>query len=372
MDNIATDALSKEKMMFFAGAEPWHKLGQYVGQNCVTWAEAMKQAHLDWTVSKRQLFGKIGESFKLISAWGIFRDDINDFIATVGDVYRPIQNHECFDFVDALLGVSAGSHYETAGALGNGYQVWCLARIPEADFEINGGDQHRSYLLFTTSHDGSLAAQAKITTTRVVCQNTLFAALASEGQMLKIKHTTNADEKLSRARAMMGKAVNGAKELAGKLATLAERKLTRESVATIFDRLFPKPKDETQNQTRRVNAIGDILSLFERNDDNAYPEIRGSAYNLLNAFTEYTDHQKTARVTDKRPGYTQEQARIESSMFGSGAQFKGQVLDVILEATNGAPILQKRTLYSAPNGNGLTTGSQLLDAICDQTPLKPV
>jgi phage/plasmid-like protein (TIGR03299 family) len=368
--DIAIDRATGERMMMYVGAMPWHKLGQCLGTECVTWEQAFKAAHLDWTVSKHRLmtgYTQDGQPTE-IDAFGIFRDDNHAFIGTVGDVYKPIQNVDAFDFVDTLLGVSNGAHYETAGALGVGHRIWCLARIPEADFIIDGGDKHQSYLLFTTSHDGSLSAQAKITTTRVVCQNTLSAALANEGQLLKIKHTTNADTKLKAAKSMMGKAITSAKDLAAKLDTLSHRSLTRDSVRGIFERLFPPTEQDKANGVtmKQSSAISDILRLYETNDNNAFPAIRGSAYNMLNAFTEYTDHHRVSRVTDKRAGLSQEQARTESSLLGTGATFKSQVLEVIMEQTVNAPNLNAHKIYSVPVAP-TSTGSQLLDSCIDST-----
>lgn len=349
--DIAIDKVTNQPMMMYSGEKPWHGLGQYVGKDCVTWQKAVKAAHLDWEVTKQKLYGPPAKvngkmMFRDIPAWGIFRVDTGQFISVVGEQYKPIQNASAFDWVDSLIGVTGGAHYETAGALGSGYRVWCLARIPNGDFVIGKVDQHQSYLLFTTSHDGSLSAQAKVTTVRVVCNNTLSMALSNEGQLLKIKHTKSADDKLARAKALMGEAINSTKQLNERLILLSKRALTREAVDTIFDRLFPKDKQKEEESTRRKNLIADVLNLYERNDKNAIPEIRGTAYNLLNAVTEYTDHHRTARITDNRSGYTQKQARSESSLFGSGANLKSKALEIILDVTQDASRPTRKSTFS--------------------------
>ena len=87
----------------------WHNLGNVTGQ-WLNAQDAFEAAGLDWSVSKRQLEYN-GEP---VSAWGIFRDDTQDFLGAVGADYTPCQNVDGFAFVDAILGV-AGAHYETAG-----------------------------------------------------------------------------------------------------------------------------------------------------------------------------------------------------------------------------------------------------------------
>jgi hypothetical protein len=121
-----------------------------------------------------------------------------------------------------------------------------------------------------------------------------------------------------------------------KMERLADAKLTRESVDAILDRLFPKPKDPAANTTRRDNNVAEVLSLYAHNDTNAFPSIQGSAYNLLNAVTEYTDHLRTARGNGSKPEQVA-MARSESALFGSGAQLKTQALQVILEETAKQP-----------------------------------
>jgi phage/plasmid-like protein (TIGR03299 family) len=210
-------------------------------------------------------------------------------------------------------------------------------RVPKADISI-GPDKHESYLVFTTAHDGSMAHTAKLTTVRVVCQNTLNSALSSEGAMFRVKHTTTADIRLERAKSLMTGITVDAKALETKLAQLASRKMTRETMVSVLNRLFPAPKEENANTTRRENVLTDVLNLYASNDNGAYPEIAGSAYNLLNAVTEYTDHFRSARITDSRQGWSQQQARAENAVSGTGDRLKSNALAVIDEVTSDASI----------------------------------
>jgi len=76
---------------------------------------------------------------------------------------------------DAIFG-QGKAVYETGGYLGLGQVVWLLARI-NAPREIGRGDVVQPYALFTNSHDGSVAFHIRLTTIRVVCENTLTMAL---------------------------------------------------------------------------------------------------------------------------------------------------------------------------------------------------
>jgi phage/plasmid-like protein (TIGR03299 family) len=328
-----------QKHAFFSRTAAWHKLGQTVTE-AQTWEQAITLAGLDWEVEKVQLTHPT--SGDLIPAWGTFRSDNHAFLGTVGNVYEPIQNRYQFDFVDALLEMENGAHYETAGALGNGERVFCLAKIG-GGFDVHGiGDRHETYLLFTTSHDGRSSAKVLLTAVRVVCQNTLQMALSAAGKnALTIRHTKSAAEKLVEARKLIGAEQATKENLKKKLEALAERKLRKNVIADVMRRVFAF--DEKGLPTAQsATAINEVMDRFEDNDNDTFPEIRGTAYNLLNAFTEYTDHFKPVRVTEGRKGLDETALRADNAMFGSGAQFKGSVLDAILDATKHS---QTRAIY---------------------------
>jgi len=347
--------------MFVVGKreDAWHKLGQRC-DSAVTWEQAMSLAGLDWQVIKNQNYARNPQGHVVpVSSYSIFRDtDGAELAANVGEGFTIKQNRECFQFVDDLLQDNGGAHYDSAGALGNGATIWCAVRVPRADIAVNGEDKHESYIVFTTAHDGSMAHTAALSSVRVVCRNTLRQALSTNTGILRIKHTKNANARFEDARRTMDGVVMDAKKLQDKLQLLATRRITRESMTTVLDRLFPKPADKDQNTTRRENILAEVLALYESNDRNAFPAIRGTGYNLLNAVTEYTDHYRTARITDAREGYSVDKARAENAVIGTGERLKSQALDVILEATNGAPV--HSPIYSKP-----AASASLLDAVLE-------
>ena len=358
-----------EHAAFYADRGAWHGLGTVV-QGAQTWEDARRLAHLDWLVEKQPLFDGRGEK---VNAWGIFRDDNGAFLGAVGKNYTPIQNEYAFDFVDSVLSSAKGAHYESAGVLGTGERIWCLARVPY-DFLVDGQDAHKTFLLFTTSHDGSLAATCKLTSVRVVCQNTLTAAVAMNGSFCRVKHTQEAGRKLDAAKRLMGNAVTCAKDLEDKLTTLSHRMLDRKSYLAALDAIFPVPKD-TKASSRRENMLSDVTRIFESNDSNAFPDFRGTAFNLLNAITDYTDHQRSVRSTDGLDR-NKSDLRREAALFGSGASLKESVLEVLYESTVDCATRPYKTYVTRALENGEAQRSNdrpaaptgnLLDSILDAT-----
>lgn len=313
----------------------WHGLGTVVGVFS-TWAQILAHGGLDFHVFKSQLRDGLGRP---VNAWGTFRWDLKDkaredkaaarFLGAVGEDYQVIQHARGFEIVDALVQSADGAHYETAGVLGTGEVVWGLADLGLTTRV--GDDEHKHYLLFHTGHTGNYATEWRDADTRVVCQNTLNAALSEKTRnKFRIRHTKSAPERIANAQEALQSYGQDVQTLAGKMNLLAGRRVVRESLDKIFDRLFPKRLKEDGetpvSSTRRDNVLAEILGLYESNDNNQFPEQRGSAYNLLNAITNYTDH--------SRAGTTNRQ---QSAMFGSGDKLKTSALSVILAESENMP-----------------------------------
>jgi phage/plasmid-like protein (TIGR03299 family) len=328
------------------------------------WEDAMKLAGLDWQVVKESLQDVNGV---VVPTFGIFREDTRQFLGAVGDQYTPIQNRYAFDFCDTLIAANGGTKYESAGALYQGQTVWCLARIPKGDGEIVPGDKQEMYLLFTSSHDGSKSATAKLVTVRVVCNNTLQMALRGGGQAIKIRHMPSAEKKLDFAKTFLSAAVKQADDVRAKLRELAERNMTKNTFTSILDRIFPVKKEEEKVNTRRDNTLAEIATLYQANDGkDGIPSIQGSAYNLLNAITQWTDHKRGVRLTDKRAGMNEESARAENALFGTGSMLKENALEIILEETEKNSRRSYSTTY-APVAVTPQINSPLIDEILANT-----
>jgi len=353
----------------------WHGLGQVV-EDAQTWGETMEKAGLNWTVSKHQQKSVL--TGELIDSYDIYRDDTKGFLGNVGADYNPIQNIEQFKFVDELLERENGAHYEAAGALGGGQRVFALANLSDA-FEVVDGDRHENYLLFSNSHNGSQAARVFLTSVRVVCANTLRAALSEsssragkarkngvDSDIIKIRHTKSAQARLGAAKNIIMTAHDSVKSLREKMQILAGKQMTKANYEAIVNRLFPiKVKDgqdapAAASVTRRDNVLTEILNLYEGNDNNAFPEIRGTAYNYLNAITEYVDHYRPVVMTDAKAGWTVEQVRANNALFNGGAELKESALDIILAETMNNPSVSRSTKYAAGRD---TNGAAVLNDI---------
>jgi hypothetical protein len=85
----------------------------------------------------------------------------------VGSSYRVVQNEEACQLLDLIVD-ETGAHYETAGSLRGGREVFVTMRLPQT-MRIAGVDEVDLYLAMCTSHDGSRAGRVLVSPTRVVC-----------------------------------------------------------------------------------------------------------------------------------------------------------------------------------------------------------
>lgn len=318
------------------GSESYGK-GTVTGHH-MTWEEAEGGANLLWQVEKRQL----EYAGQPVEAWGTFRNDSGAFLGAVGSDYKIIQHHEGFRMLDALVASADGAHYETAGAIDGGRRVWGLIDL-NAKASV-AGDEQDTFLAFTTAHDGSMSMEFRRTRVRIVCANTFAMATGARAD-LSVRHTKNADKRMIDMERALQTIHREDMDLTDRLNFLATRKVTKESLTSIMDRLFPAAKDEDgkdRDTSRRNNMLAQVLKNMEHNDGDAYPQQRGTLYNVFNAVTEFVDHQRSTKTDGNGDAV---KSRAASAMFGAGAKLKQEALEVIHLAANGAPIMETRTVF---------------------------
>lgn len=290
---------------------PWHELGTIV-QGLLSAKEAIEAAHLGWKAVAMPVT-VAGKELSLDDYQGICREDTLDTLGIVKGRYEIIQNSECFSFMDSLVG-DGEIRYETAGALRGGKQVWMLAKY-NGEIVINK-DQHRLWLLLVTSHDGSKCLECCWVTERVVCANTLSIALNGKSNSIKIRHSADWQAKRDEAKRVLGLTKEYFTEQSKALSTLGDKAVSLDQMVAFTEALIPcKDKDVP---TRTKNIRSEIASLFTNGAGN-HGQTRWDA---LNAVTDYVDHSATIRGQN---------TRMESALWGSGAQLKQRAYEILTD-----------------------------------------
>lgn len=326
--------IEADDQMMYAGQVPWHGLGIFVGDNAVDSATAIQAAGLDWKVKRVPMVAKIthertGEVIEASTDeyYGIVRNKDCKVLGVVQGRYNVIQNEECFEFMDTVAGPTADVRYHTAGSLRGGKRVWMLAKLENHYIEPVKGDLTESYMLLSTSHDGSSSVHILWTGVRVVCSNTLAMAVAGKAKAgIKIRHTGNLEDKIKKAREILGLVIDQHDQYKEVTEYLARLSINTERANEFIDKVMPLP--EGRKTTRAQNARDKVMELYESGLGTDIPGVRGTGWGMFNAYTEYLNHHMTYRNT---AGNTAQDNRLNSLWYGKGAASMDQAKKALLE-----------------------------------------
>lgn len=184
--------------MMFYGETPWHKLGTRL-ERPATASEAITAAGLDYTVELKELATTDGSQVPQRKA--VVRGDTERVLGVEGNSYVPMQNVECFSFLDAVV-TERVSH---SGSTRQGERIWLLAKLP-GYIRVRGSDDvTEKFLLLSNSHNGTSALRVYFTPIRVVCANTLaMAERKSRGHGMSVLHKGDLGAKVHEAQTVLG------------------------------------------------------------------------------------------------------------------------------------------------------------------------
>jgi len=309
----------------FVSTQPaWHGLGTIV-QEALTAAEAIHLAGLDTTASLQDMYVQSSAGWVTVpDKHAVVREDDNRVLGVVGNNYEIIQNRDCFDFMDSLIG-EGQAVYETAGSLRGGSRLFLTVKLPEAMYI--GPDKVEKYLLLSTSHDGSLALKVQWTPVRVVCANTLSVALGKKStSSIAVRHTESYRDKITEARKVLQLTELYYARMEATFNQMLNTPLTTLRFSAVVDELFPKKEKDS---TKAANDKKLILDLFH--GGKGHENIQGTQWAAFNAITEFVDHHKTVIV---QKGNDQNEIKMESAILtgGNGSRMKQNAFELIQAA----------------------------------------
>ena len=313
--------------MAYAGEAPWHGLGSVLPENTdmATWRKA---AGLEWSVeSAPVLFSDAGEVREFKAQQVLLRSDTRTPLSVVSDRYNVVQPDEILGFFNDLV-KAGGFRIETAGSLRGGNRIWALAKVGE-DANIIDGDKVRPYLLLATSYDGSSATTAQFTSIRVVCNNTLTAAIGDSRRGVKdgaadprvrIPHMSAFHAPAVREQLTI--AISGWDAFLIKSRMMAAAPMDNELVDAFLLNLFKTKRDDqaAADKARKSKAYTRMMALFNGRGQGA--DMAGKTiWGAVNAVTQYVDHERGAR----------RDSGLEAAWFGEGEALKNRAFSIAKE-----------------------------------------
>lgn len=321
--------------MAYAGQAPWHQLGHALPpeQPIEVWAQ---HAGMDWSICEAPVrymterSGSLGAIQTVDEHKVLYRSDTKAALSVVGARYQVVQPQTVLEFYRDLTEVS-GFELETAGVLKGGRKFWALAKTGKST-ALKGQDVVHGYILLATSCDGTLATVATPTTVRVVCNNTLAVALRGISQAVKVPHSTRFDAQTVKHK--LGIAVSQWDSFMYRMKALSTRKVkSHESLNYFLKVLCHSEHPEASGLTTHTEshmqtspqglsnerALKSVQALYDGQGKGALlASAQGTAWGLLNAVTQFVDHERRARSQDHR---------LDSAWFGQGAALKQRALD---------------------------------------------
>ena len=319
------------KVFYTRKGLPWNGPFATDVSDCTTAQEVMHKANLDFMVEKCELVARMpfslhkdnfideaagdfvhdGEIYRdCPNAYGTYRTDLNIPLGLVKDKYEVVQNTEVFNFFDDAIGVDKAI-WQTAGCYGYGHRIFVSAKLPiETDVD---GDAINNYLVFSTSHDGSISIDIMFTAVRMFCFNCLNHAKRSADSHIRLRHTRSAKERLQRGAEVLRIACEYASDAqvlynslyATKMSEsdvidyIAKLGLTDEEYLTLSSLNGRKPLDniykllnldyttmqDSKISTRKANVIRGMYEYYKNGIGQR--EIEGTAWGAYNAVTGY-------------------------------------------------------------------------------------
>lgn len=314
---------TKKHSFFSTKEKAWHNLGQVI-QDYPTSAEAIKHAGLDYEVEKRKLFTSSLQDMRIEvpNFFSTVRTDNDTVLGVVGKDYQIVQNRNAFSFFDSIVG-GDGILYETAGALGNGERIFITAKLPDY-IRVGNDDLIEKYLFLTTSHDGSGSITAAFTPIRIVCANTLNAALRNQTNTVRIRHTSNAKQRLEQAHKVMGISDRLALQLESIFNNWTKVRISDNEVKKLIQSALAPSKEVLK--TLQEGRTEDLSTCYINMVDNAYEyamsdptqlmnTTKGTVFGAYNAITGYFQNVRS---------YKNDEAKLASILMGGTGQLRAQ------------------------------------------------
>lgn len=328
-------------------------------ENCATSQDVMEAAGLDFTVEKCPLYAKMPESpndakddsvlrwdgdvyRRCPSAYATYRTDTNEPLGTVKSKYTVVQNIDAFKFFDGAIGKNKAI-WQTAGCFGFGSRVFVSAKLPR-NIMVKG-DPVENYLVFTNNHDGMGGVKILFTPIRVICQNTLNAAIKTSNNYVSFRHTKSVHNNIDIASEILGITDKTTQFLNAKFNRMAEIKMTDANAEDVFANVILTENELTTiKQTghtvhqiinrdwraiddagismKKVNVLNGIQHYYH--EGPGQKEQLGNAWGVYNAITGYYSN------IDNNEG----DKRMDTLLYGDRATKFKTASDLILEAYN--------------------------------------
>ncbi len=317
-----THEMTEHDQMYSVREAPWH-LGTGTNVLLLDTAPETRMARIEvaghgFTVEENDVYLRrehpVDEperpirTFAKVRGWkALTRSDTGDILNVARGSYEVVQNiigHELFEALSQGAKLNDG----TGGTVKGGAVCYLSARVDEPQMVRGDDSPIYPYVVVLWTHDGSGALQARRTTVRPVCWNTISLGEAEArraGRNFTFRHTRNVLARIEEAKRVIAGAreeTSAFVELANELAGMGISDAQREQFVTSF---IPKPEAEVISDQVLDNILRERAKVRAIFEGPTIPEAhRNTAYGLVQAGIEYLDHLRGYRNADTYLGRT--------------------------------------------------------------------
>jgi phage/plasmid-like protein (TIGR03299 family) len=272
--------------------------------------ELLEETKTNWTVNKIPL---VTDSGLKTDSYGMFKNDDNSWLGTIGKQYEPMQNYQV---VETLISATQDySEKHRGGQLNGGKKVYYQTEVEPVNV---GTDEVKRYLTILNSHDGSSSIGFGFSNMVVICQNTFFKALKD---LQRFRHTTSAKERLQIAKSQIKTTLTQENEVMDNFKRMADIKVSNKAIKLIVSDLFTIKEEDFDSKvegfsTRKVNDI----KKFKQVMDSEFSSHGETLWGLFNAVTYKTNHIDTKG-----------KKKLENVMIGAGYKKNNNAYKILSE-----------------------------------------
>jgi hypothetical protein len=171
------------------------------------------------------------------------------------------------------------------------------------------------------AHDGSASLQILLTGIRVVCNNTLSAALNTAKRKISIRHLSLMEQRKDEAVMAMGAASKYFHDLEKFASELAGKKV---NIGKVLDKLFPVSSEMSKRQLKRNKETKQFIKDLFRKKDDLQNYQKNNAWGVYSAIADYRSNAEPRRKTSTF-------ADNKMARFIDGDPVLGQAQNIIME-----------------------------------------
>ena len=276
----------------------WHNQG-IVTEGTLPARDAFKTANALFGVEKRELQYPVFKDPNIVGVepagvYGVVRTDTQDLLGIVSKAYEVVQNDSLLRMAEFIR---EEADMDSVVVLKNGARIAFTATLRGATKEVVPGDKVFRRLVGYLGHDGKTGCGAIFTNVRVVCANTLAAALSSDNKT-SIIHKTGANTSFDKlitsidtARQTFGQEIQSMKEL-------AQTECNIDNFRYFLEKVYEKDLKDSKS-IDDLKKTQQIIRSYNWGFGTDIPGVSGTLWGALNAVTEFETSTKRGNKKSK-------------------------------------------------------------------------